>query len=351
MVPSSGTLSDFNDYFRSLTPLNSDNPWLPEFLQHYTNCSFSDSSSRPDCNAPGLIADLDSDESSHETLVIDSVLTFAYALDRMLRDLCPNATTGLCPAVESNGTDILLNYLLETSFISPANGNVSFLSNGDSSGRYSIKNFQKFGENNYTFVTVGKWDDSESSETVIKQPVPWYLYGEHPRQNLTGVPISICSDPCGIGERRNVNPDNPCCWTCTRCNDHEIVINNGTECQTCLEPANDIYDWPNANFTECVPINPEFRVKEQAWAIAIICFATIGIVLTLFIIGVYVHNQETPLIKASSRELSYIIFAGKYKSKRHNKSEKLFGYPKRYPKCDIRIIDLRNPKQFRISNI
>ena len=34
------------------------------------------------------------------------------------------------------------------------------------------------------------------------------------------------------------------------------------------------------------------------------------------------------------------------KAKRYNKSEKLFGYSKRYPKCDIRNINLRNPKHF-----
>ena len=34
------------------------------------------------------------------------------------------------------------------------------------------------------------------------------------------------------------------------------------------------------------------------------------------------------------------------KAKRHNKSEKLFGYPQRYPKCDIRNIYLRNPKHY-----
>ncbi len=34
------------------------------------------------------------------------------------------------------------------------------------------------------------------------------------------------------------------------------------------------------------------------------------------------------------------------KTRRHKKSEKLFGYPTRYPICDIRNIDLRNPKYF-----
>ena len=36
------------------------------------------------------------------------------------------------------------------------------------------------------------------------------------------------------------------------------------------------------------------------------------------------------------------------KAKRHNKSDKLFGYLKRYLKSDIRNIDLRNPKHTHI---
>ena len=34
------------------------------------------------------------------------------------------------------------------------------------------------------------------------------------------------------------------------------------------------------------------------------------------------------------------------KAKNPNKFENLYGYPKRYPECDIRNIDLRNPKHF-----
>ena len=37
------------------------------------------------------------------------------------------------------------------------------------------------------------------------------------------------------------------------------------------------------------------------------------------------------------------------KAKRHNKSGKLFRYPKRYPKCDLRNIDLRNPKHSYVT--
>ena len=311
MVPSSGTLSDFNEYFRSLTPDISNNPWLLEFLQHYTNCSMGDATTtKPHCSDPGLIARLDSDASSHETLVMDSVYTFAYALHNMISDLCPESMT-FCSAVESNGSEILLDYMKRTSFISPANGNVTFLPNGDMSGRYSIKNLQSFDKDNYTFVMVGKWDESGNMDNVITEEVPWYLYDDHPRWNDTGMPKSICSDPCGAGERRNVNPDNPCCWACTECYDHEIVINNGTECKTCLDVDSDLFGWTNDNFTECIPINPVFRVKDNAWAIAIISLSVVGIIITFFIIGLYIHNQETPLIKASSRELSYIIFAGK----------------------------------------
>ena len=52
--------------------------------------------------------------------------------------------------------------------------------------------------------------------------------------------------------------------------------------------------------------------------------------------------------------ISILLSAGQFRlgidiivqAKRHNKSEKPFGYPKRYPKSDIRNIDFRYPKHF-----
>ena len=47
------------------------------------------------CNGPGLLKPLDPIESSHETLVMDSVYAFVHALEDMRQETCPGFTDGL----------------------------------------------------------------------------------------------------------------------------------------------------------------------------------------------------------------------------------------------------------------
>ncbi len=56
--------------------------------------------------------------------------------------------------------------------------------------------------------------------------------------------------------------------------------------------------------------------------------------------------RNIDLINPNHFPLKHVLTRGR----RPNKSEKLYGYPKRYSKCDIRKIDFRNPKHFRISS-
>ncbi|XP_072017195.1 metabotropic glutamate receptor 3-like [Amphiura filiformis] len=72
VIPSSETLPDFHSYFRSLTSATSDNPWLPIFLNHYGACT------DPDACDNSTVRNIDSDVTSHETLVMDAVYAFAY---------------------------------------------------------------------------------------------------------------------------------------------------------------------------------------------------------------------------------------------------------------------------------
>ncbi len=66
----------------------------------------------------------------------------------------------------------------------------------------------------------------------------------------------------------------------------------------------------------------------------------------------YVHNKniedkkdKSPTVSAlKESNITLVKIFTTFKARYHNKSEKLFGYPKRYPKCDIRNIGLRNPK-------
>ena len=293
LLPISETLEDFNEYFRALTPRTSDNPWLLSLLEQYGDCGNA-------CDNANL-RELDTNETSHETLVMDAVYAFAHALDTMCRqNLCT------CSMPDFFDREKLLKHLLATSFESLANGRISFMTNGDSAGRYSIRYLQKI-DGKYEYMPVGFWNDTENSDKVITKEIPWYLEID----SSTGSPRSACSLPCGIGEKRQINPDKPCCWSCFKCQPLEIVVENTNghdECVACIDVHNDKYELPNENFTECVAI----RTRGNTWAAAIITLSTFGLIFAIFVTSFYIYHRNNPLIKATSRELSYVMFIGKY---------------------------------------
>lgn len=39
-------------------------------------------------------------------------------------------------------------------------------------------------------------------------------------------------------------------------------------------------------------------------------FSSTGILLTLFVVGIFVKHSDTPVVRASGRELSYVLLSG-----------------------------------------
>jgi hypothetical protein len=60
-------------------------------------------------------------------------------------------------------------------------------------------------------------------------------------------------------------------------------------------------------------ISPRFQYMrwETVFAIVPVCIACVGIVLTVTTIGIFVKFADTPLVRASGRELSYVILVTK----------------------------------------
>ena len=49
---------------------------------------------------------------------------------------------------------------------------------------------------------------------------------------------------------------------------------------------------------------------DTVFAIVPVCIACLGIILTTTTIGVFIKYADTPLVRASGRELSYVILTG-----------------------------------------
>uniref|UniRef100_A0A673A6K4 Glutamate metabotropic receptor 7 n=1 Tax=Sphaeramia orbicularis TaxID=375764 RepID=A0A673A6K4_9TELE len=225
--------------------------------------------------------------------VIDAVYAMAHALHNMQRDLCPDHP-GVCPQMETAEGKMLLKYIRNTSFNGSAGTSVVFNKNGDAPGRYDLFQFQMTNSSTPEYKVVGQW--VESLQLRLEE-LQW-PDGEQE------VPISVCSLPCKTGERKKKVKGKPCCWHCELCDGYQYQFDE-TSCRLCAYNMR-----PNPNRTACQPI-PIVKLEwHSPWAIIPVFLAMLGIIATIFVMATFVRYNDTPIVRASGRELSYVLLTG-----------------------------------------
>ncbi|KAM5164985.1 extracellular calcium-sensing receptor-like [Mantella aurantiaca] len=118
------------------------------------------------------------------------------------------------------------------------------------------------------------------------------------------VPISLCSDSCRPGYRKAPLQGKPiCCYDCVPCSEGEMT--NYTDVDECTRCPSD--QWSNEERNRCVPKLLEFLSYDEPLGIMLVLTAAMLSTLTLCILIIFIQYQETPIIKATNRELSYIL--------------------------------------------
>ncbi|XP_077977651.1 metabotropic glutamate receptor 1-like [Glandiceps talaboti] len=296
--PKSANIGEFDKYYLKLDPFNNTrNPWFREFWQERFECHLKgedkDSHFDNECTGyenltVGYVQD------SKMGFIIDAIYTMAHGLHNMYKDLCPESTKGLCPAMDPVDGVTLLRYLFNVSFHGISGDLLTFDENGDPPGRYDIFNFQQLGPDQYEYVPVGEWADGNL--IIADEDMMW-------NRGNRGIVSSLCSPPCPKGQIKNIQ-NTPCCWVCTPCKDNEYLLDDFS-CVACGEGR-----WPNDSLTGCDRIQVEYIQWGDTQSIVAIIFACIGILVTTFVTAIFVKNHDTPLVKASSRELCYILLTG-----------------------------------------
>ncbi|KAM4826664.1 metabotropic glutamate receptor 6 isoform 2-T2 [Thomomys bottae] len=229
--------------------------------------------------------------------VIDAVYAIAHALHSMHQALCPGHT-GLCPAMEPTDGRTLLQYIRAVRFNGSAGTPVMFNENGDAPGRYDIFQYQA---NNGSassggYQAVGQWAEA------LRLDVEALQWSGDPRE----VPPSQCSLPCGPGERKKMVKGVPCCWHCEACDGYRFQVDEFT-CEACPGDMR-----PTPNHTGCRP-TPVVRLTwASPWAAPPLLLAILGIVATTTVVTTFVRHNNTPIVRASGRELSYVLLTGTF---------------------------------------
>ncbi|XP_073754710.1 metabotropic glutamate receptor 8 isoform X1 [Callorhinus ursinus] len=298
ILPKRASIDGFDRYFRSRTLANNRrNVWFAEFWEENFGCKLGSHGKRNShvkkCTGLERIArDSSYEQEGKVQFVIDAVYSMAYALHNMHKDLCPGYI-GLCPRMSAVDGKELLGYIRAVNFNGSAGTPVTFNENGDAPGRYDIFQYQ-ITNKSAEYKIIGHW----TNQLHLKVQDMQWADGEHTH------PASVCSLPCRPGERKKTVKGVPCCWHCERCEGYNYQVDE-LSCELCP-----LDQRPNINRTGCQLI-PIIKLEwHSPWAVVPVFVAILGIIATTFVIVTFVRYNDTPIVRASGRELSYVLLTG-----------------------------------------
>ncbi|XP_074605223.1 metabotropic glutamate receptor 8-like [Brevipalpus obovatus] len=300
--PMSKPVEGFDEYFTRLDPKRNEtlrrNPWFIEFWEHFFKCKWNGSQVTPYnqqyskfCTGIENMIENGYEAERQLQFVSDAVLAFAFALHEMHRDKC-NGIPGICSQMKSNDGNELLKYLKNVTFTGLSGDEFRFSANQDGPVRYDILHF-KYVHGAYKWIEVGTYIDGELNLRMDD------IQFTH---QSPSIPLSICSFPCDKGEAMI---GDKCCWRCTPCSKYQIV-SNYTRCTPC--PDGELPD--ELTQTLCVPVVEEYVDINDPMVIGALTFSTLGIITVTWIAIVFLRFQQTPVVRAASRELIFLLLFG-----------------------------------------
>ncbi|OAD59765.1 Metabotropic glutamate receptor 7 [Eufriesea mexicana] len=321
--PQANPVKGFEEYFLNLTVENNRrNPWFVEFWEDHFQCRYPNASRTPynqkytkPCTTKERLTRQNTAFEDQLQFVSDAVMAFAYAFRDMHKDLC-HGKPGLCDAMKPTKGTELLKYLrrvnfeavvkifhVKLAFLSSENleglsgDKFKFDKNGDGPARYNIIHFKQIEPGKYKWIRVGKYLEGELKLNMSE--IQFKL--GHPQP-----PESVCSLPCEIGQAKKYVEGERCCWHCFNCTQYQIRHQKDeTQCTHCRQGT-----VPDETHSTCRDIPEEFLRPESGWAIGAMSFSATGILITLFVCGVFLKHNDTPVVRASGRELSYVLLSG-----------------------------------------
>ncbi|XP_069858148.1 vomeronasal type-2 receptor 116-like [Dipodomys merriami] len=237
-----------------------------------------------------------SDESYN---IYNAVYAVSYALHQMIFHLMEEQ-----PVHNAQPRAFLSSqlhpFLKKSQFTNPVGDQVVLNEERKSETEYDIMSFWNFPEGLGQRVKVGKFSPSRSHDQqliLFENLIEWPI-------GITKAPQSVCTESCGPGFRKTSLEGNAtCCFDCIPCSENEI--SNVTDMQQCVRcPDNQL---ANTERNTCLLKTESFLAYEDPLGMALACTSLCCSVLTATVLGVFIKHQDTPIVKANNRALSYIL--------------------------------------------
>ncbi|XP_060110823.1 vomeronasal type-2 receptor 26-like [Heteronotia binoei] len=241
--------------------------------------------------------------TSHSNSVYNAVYAVAYALHAMhlLRFMLSEKGGRERQKLLNQKSWQLHRFLRSVSFNNSAGEKVTFNPDGELLAGFDIINWVTFPNQSFLRVKVGNIDPEaplDKELTVNEMAIIW------PNRFNQTLPLSICNDPCLLGYSRTKKEGKPfCCYDCIPCPLGKI--SNQMDMDYCSPCPEDHY--PNNDQDSCLPKVISFLSYEEPLGISLAIFALSFSFITALVLGSFVKYQDTPIVKANNRSLSYIL--------------------------------------------
>ncbi|XP_015268612.1 PREDICTED: vomeronasal type-2 receptor 26-like [Gekko japonicus] len=279
--------------------------FIMDFWQQAFNCLFrktmADDTNEKICTGeeklervPGSVFEMSM--TGHSYSIYNAVYAVVHALDAMRLSHLKHESRVLL-----NQLWQLHHFLRSISFNNSAGEKISFDQNGELIAGYDIINWITFPNQSFLQVKVGNVipkTPTGKGFTIHEDAIVW------PQTFKETPPLSICNDRCSPGYGRREKEGEPfCCYDCLPCPVGKISNHKDTD--DCFQCPEDHY--PNKEQNLCLPKVISFLSYKEPLGTSLSIFALSLSFVTSLILGIFIRNRNTPIVKANNRKLTYTI--------------------------------------------
>ncbi|XP_069858195.1 vomeronasal type-2 receptor 116-like [Dipodomys merriami] len=298
-------VSGFTDFVKAIHPSKYPEDFVLAKLWFLSfNCSDSESHcvSWDNCAhdasldwLPGHIFDMSMSGDSYN--IYNAVYAVAQALHELL--LHQTEVQALGNRKETVPSPVQLHPLLKSiQFQNPRGDQVILDEKRKLEPDYDILNIWNFPEGLELAVKVGKFSPYAphgNQLSLSENMVEWAI-------ETTETPHSVCSESCDPGFRKSPQEGKAaCCFDCTPCPENEIA--NGTNKEHCVRCED--HQYANTQRNQCLLRVASFLAFGDPLGMALACIALCFSMLTVAVMRMFVKHQDTAIVKANNRALSY----------------------------------------------
>ncbi|XP_018428280.1 PREDICTED: G-protein coupled receptor family C group 6 member A-like [Nanorana parkeri] len=308
-----GLVPGLEDYLRNLYP--SSNGTTNEVLDEYKTLRFGCTeeyreylkclnSTSKNCSVPELEVDkspiactvedvfLQNDDYLVQNIetVYSTSMAVTAAVQALKNTYCRNGT---CDKNLQVSPRELLAELKNNSF--SYNGETfHFNSFGEVLCSYDLINWQ-IKNDNVKMITVGQYDTVNQNITINQSLLVW-------NNANSSVPFSNCTATCKPGYYKK-HSFITCCYDCLACaNDTYSPMPDMTECLKCPS-----HQWSTNGSSQCENKTIQYLKWKDPFAITLVTFTSLGIIVVLLIGLLFVKNANNPAVKAAGGYYAYLL--------------------------------------------